>query len=98
MFNQGVAWALDYTKPAQLAQHAAHQRRLADPELAGERNDHAAAKSRRERRTGSQSGFRARQVALQRFYNRGFFHRAVRCSVPGMPATTVPRQVDLAAL
>src|SRR2546428_286102 len=57
-----------------------------------------AATSRRERRTGSQSGFRVRQVALQRFYNRGVFHPEVRCPVSAMSTTTVPRQVDLAAL
>ena len=41
MFNQRVRRALHRTGPAEAAQYAARQRRLAGSEVARERNDHA---------------------------------------------------------
>ena len=69
MFNHGEGRALHRPRPAERAQHAAHQRRLARAELARQRDDHPAgeraaraarrrARSRR-RRAGERRSWRA---------------------------------------
>ena len=65
VLNQSIARALDRTLLSSSAQHAAHERRLAGPEIALQRHDHAAVQRRRKRSAGACRCGRVRQIQLE---------------------------------